>query len=213
MRLTDFVALLGLDLMVCAILAGLVSRLLPAVLKAAAPGKSVNRLAVGFAGFALIFLWVPAGPSMLPLLAYARGLVSDLSITSVILVCLELRQHCWPRPDTLPRERLWLGVAVVLAAGVLYPTALGWGDWDAYRLGWGSPHFFAVCVITAFVALSARLQLVPFVIAAGVLAWSAGLLESSNLWDYLLDPWVVVWSGWHLLAAAAMAVRWRLAHR
>ena len=109
MRLTDFVALLGLDLMVCAILVGLVSRLLPAVLKAAAPGESVNRRAVGFAGFALIFLWVPAGPSMLPLLAYARGIVSDLSITSVILVCLELRQHFWPRLDTLPRERLWLG--------------------------------------------------------------------------------------------------------
>jgi hypothetical protein len=80
-------------------------------------------------------------------------------------------------------------------------------------LGWASPLFFAVYVITALVALSARLQLVPFVMAAGVLAWAAGLLESGNLWDYLLDPWVTLWACWHLLAAAARAMRRRLAHR
>jgi hypothetical protein len=212
-RLTDLVALLSMDLVVCAILVGLVSRLFPAVFKADRAGEHVNRRVVGFAGITLIFLWVPYGLSMLPLLAYARGIVSDLSITSVILACLALRQQFWSRPASAPRERLWLGVAVVLAAGVLYPTALGWGNWDAYRSGWGSPLFFAVCVITALVALSAKLQLVPFVMAAGVLAWAAGLLESGNLWDYLLDPWVTLWACWHLLAAAAGAMRRRLAHR
>ena len=34
------------------------------------------------------------------------------------------------------------------------------------------------------------LRLLPALTALALLAWTAGLLESGNLWDYLLDPWL-----------------------
>ena len=36
------------------------------------------------------------------------------------------------------------------------------------------------------------LRLLPMLIAVAMLAWAAGLLESTNLWDYLIDPWLAV---------------------
>jgi hypothetical protein len=36
------------------------------------------------------------------------------------------------------------------------------------------------------------LRLLPMLVAVGMLAWAAGLLESTNLWDYLIDPWLAV---------------------
>jgi hypothetical protein len=54
--------------------------------------------------------------------------------------------------------------------GILLVLA-AWGRWRGYRAA-------------AFV---------PII----VLAWCAGLLESTNLWDYLLDPLVAIYGvGW-----------------
>jgi hypothetical protein len=36
------------------------------------------------------------------------------------------------------------------------------------------------------------LRLVPLLIGLALTAWSLGLMESANLWDYLLDPWLAV---------------------
>ncbi|HEX9186798.1 MAG TPA: hypothetical protein VGB87_06995, partial [Vicinamibacteria bacterium] len=38
------------------------------------------------------------------------------------------------------------------------------------------------------------LRLVTFAVALAVLAWAAEAGESRNLWDYLLDPPVFLWS-------------------
>ena len=34
------------------------------------------------------------------------------------------------------------------------------------------------------------LRLLPLLVALALLAWVAGVLESRNLWDYLMDPWL-----------------------
>jgi hypothetical protein len=47
-----------------------------------------------------------------------------------------------------------------------------------------------VCLVSWF----AGLRLLPGLAALGLLAWAAGLMESNNLWDYLLDPWLAVFS-------------------
>jgi hypothetical protein len=38
------------------------------------------------------------------------------------------------------------------------------------------------------------LQVLPALVATALLAWSLGLLESGNLWDYLLDPWLSIYA-------------------
>jgi len=84
---------------------------------------------------------------------------------------------------------------VVLSGGVfLYPMALGLTYFDPYTLGYGSRPFLVVLFVLALWAVQRELYLVALCLCASVLAHSMGLLESRNLWDYLLDVWVVLYA-------------------
>lgn len=209
MRWTDLFALAGMDVALCAVLLNSISKWFPEALKVHPSGGRFNRRVAGVVLVSLVCLWIPAGPALLPLLAYVRGVGSDLSITSVTLACLVLYRLLWRRSRPKPCDELWLYVAVLLAAAVLYPTALGWGNWDAYRAGWGSWVFLTGLALTALAAFCAGLWLLPFALAAGVLAWAIGLLESGNVWDYLLDPWLVLLACGQLVVVSIAFLRRR----
>ncbi|CAN5319701.1 hypothetical protein BH10PSE16_BH10PSE16_09830 [soil metagenome] len=180
--LTDLVALLGIDLVLCA--AGL--RLLS--------GRNgvTPRWAKWVVLACFVLLWFPAGAARLPLVAYVRGLSSDLSMTLVALACLGLCQRLFGMHIMAQRESLTLSAAVALAAILLYPVALGWGDWDVYRLGWGSFGMLGILLALSLMFWSRGLRLLPALVGLALLAWVAGLMESNNLWDYLLDPWLSI---------------------
>ena len=179
--LTDLTALLGINLVLCA--AGL--HLLAA--RFGSPRWAGWTILVCF-----VILWLPAGVAHLPLVAYVRGITSDLSVTLVALACFAIGQCLFGLPALGKRNRLALCVAVVVAATVLYPTALGWGDWDAYRFGWGSFSMLGVLFAVVIIFLLTGLRLLPALVGLGLLGWATGLMESTNLWDYLIDPWLVV---------------------
>jgi hypothetical protein len=122
-----------------------------------------------------------------------RATTGDFSITTLVL----LITAAWRRIGDLPplpwpqtRSTLLL---VLVAAVLLYPAGLGMGQWDPYRLGFGLglPLFAALAVVAA---LSLRHYLTAFAISAALLAFGLRLLESENLWDYLLDPWLTVYA-------------------
>ena len=70
---------------------------------------------------------------------------------------------------------------------LLYPFALGWGPLDPYRSGFGSIGLILMLALLALWALRRGLALLSLTIALAVTGWSFNLLESTNLWDYLLD--------------------------
>jgi hypothetical protein len=177
------VALLGINLVLCAMLFRL--------LRAATGIKPwVKWITV----VCFVLLWLPAGTAHLPIVAYVRGVSSDLSLTLVALACLGLWQGFSGRELAGNLEKTPL-LAVVLAAGVfLYPTALGWGDWDAYRLGWGSYGMLLGLVALVLAFWCQGLRLLPLLVALALLGWVVGVMESDNLWDYLIDPWLVIFA-------------------
>jgi len=79
-----------------------------------------------------------------------------------------------------------------LTAGViLYPMALGLGRFDPYQAGWGfSWLFVVVCGVT--ILLLIMKNRFAIVLIAAILAYNLRLLESTNLWDYLVDPFMVL---------------------
>jgi len=79
-----------------------------------------------------------------------------------------------------------------LTAGViLYPMALGLGKFDPYQAGWGfSSLFVVVCGVTILLLIMKNRFAV--VLIAAILAYNLRLLESTNLWDYLVDPFMVL---------------------
>ena len=184
--LTDFVALMGLDLVLCAGCLRLLS-----VTRLSLRWKKVVTLTC------FLMLWLPVGGAQLPVLAYIRGVSSDLSITLVVLACLGLRQRLSERCVVYSREHTVVLAVVAVAALFLYPLALGWGDWDAYRPGWGAPGMWAGLLFVSLLAWACGLRLLPTLAGLALLAWTAGMLESTNLWDYLMDPWLAVYAVFH----------------
>lgn len=79
-----------------------------------------------------------------------------------------------------------------LTAGViLYPMALGLGIFDPYQAGWGFSWLFVVlCGVTILLLIMKNRFAV--VLMAAILAYNLHLLESTNLWDYLVDPFMVL---------------------
>ena len=137
-----------------------------------------------------IVLLVPMFGVGLPLAAFFRGIGGDLSITLIALSVWSLSHRLFNGAATTKRELRALMVTVATAALILYPTALGLGNWDAYRLGWGSWWFLSVLLGLCSVSAWMGLRVLPALVALALLAWSFGLMESANLWDYLLDAWL-----------------------
>lgn len=140
----------------------------------------------------------PAWPRLLPLAIAAlalvpvagcslamvlRGLWNDLSFTTLQLALLALAGRDW-----LPAgQRRGLAAAIVAAGVLLFPTALGAGPFDLYRSGFQPLPLLGVLGL-AGLALCWRAPLLTLLLAVDLGAYALGLADSSNLWDYLLDP-------------------------
>ena len=186
--LTDLAALMGIALVLCT---G-VLRLLDCMRRGSgvAGVTRSTRSAKWVAAIFFVVLSCPVGSAQLPLVAYIRGISSDLSITLVALACMNLRQRLLGLGAVDLRERMAMNAVVGVAALLLYPLALGWSDWDVYRAGWGAPGMWVGLLVLSLFCWGQGLRLVPILVALALLAWRFGILESTNLWDYLLDPWL-----------------------
>lgn len=168
------------------------------------------KLKIGLAGGLFILAFIPFGG--LSAAEFVRGILGDLSITSLVLLALFL---VLPRPhsggstnigaETLlyrranlrpsrPPAKGRLLVLIVIAALALYPFALGASTFDPYRLGFGNLWFIAGLLVVVSAAWIRQYTLIALSISLAVLAWSVGWYESNNLWNYLIDPWVSVYA-------------------
>jgi hypothetical protein len=143
-------------------------------------------------------------PLELPLAAYVRGFTGELSITAMLLLWTA---YFSPKEIHVPLVmRLW----IALVAIAFYPFALGIGMLDPYAWGYGSIALLAAVIATALIAWLAGSNRIAIILALAVLAWAVGWHESTNLWDYILDPFLGLWaigslirSAWRARAARA----------
>ena len=142
-----------------------------------------------------LFLFLPSEywnyfgiPLELPLAAYVRGIVGDLSVVTLVLL--------WS--SFLLNERLALPIQMKLSlaciAVIFYPLALGFTMFDPYAWGYGSWTFLLAVLLFALIASWMNLHIVVIAISLALCAWSFQWHESSNLWDYLIDPFLCLWA-------------------
>ena len=123
----------------------------------------------------------------LPVGGWFAGFVPGLSLPMLALLVDGINRRAGG-PDWLPSpQRLTVFVFATLAGLALYPSALGWGRFDVFTLGW---NFSVLTVVVSaltiwFIWRGNRFNLV---LVMALLAWQLGLMESRNLWDYLVDP-------------------------
>jgi hypothetical protein len=200
--LNDLIALMCINLVLCA-----------GCLRLLSWRYGVTPWVKGITAVVFVLLWWPMGAAGLPLVAYVRGISSDLSISLVAIACFGMYQRLSGACLINGRERNAANIAFAVAALFLYPLALGWGDWDSYRLGWGAPGMWAALLVVSLACWGRGLRLLPMLIALGLLAWAIGVLESTNLWDYLVDPWLAAGAIFQCVKVAcnALMARWKLA--
>ncbi len=75
----------------------------------------------------------------------------------------------------------------MLSSLILYPAALGLGPIDPYCWGWGNNLFLVVIAIFTFFLLVTKNRFAILILLA-LAAFDFQLQETTNLWDYLIDP-------------------------
>jgi hypothetical protein len=134
-----------------------------------------------------LFFW-PLGMSLeLPLSAYVRGITGELSIVTMLL----LWSSVLPSEKNIPPG---FKVSVAVIAMVFYPLALGLGMLDPYAWGYGSIGLLIATIFFAVVCGLAGWTKGVWILSFAIIAWATHWHESSNLWDYLLDPFLAIWT-------------------
>ncbi len=124
---------------------------------------------------------------------FSRGLLGDLSFASILMLATYLLTIM--KTDRTRNANSFNGVVILMAA-ILYPTSLGLGHFDMYSIGFASDGFYnyLVTVIAGLgiIAWYVGYAQIAIWLTLSVLAHGLNLFESNNLWNYLLDPLVVI---------------------
>lgn len=145
-----------------------------------------------------VLAWLPVNG--LPLAAYPRGIVGDLSITACVLLMLSILRGAGATAPWLDASRVFGGrrvawcLGLALLALAFYVMALGASTIDPYRWGYASYGLIAAMSAIACFAWWQRAWVMAIAVALALLAWVGGWYESSNLWDYLIDPLLAVYA-------------------
>jgi hypothetical protein len=118
-----------------------------------------------------------------------RGITGDFAIVTACWLALVAIQRVTATPLFTPREAHTAALLVVAAALLLYPASMGLSQWDPYRMGY-SLAMPAICCALVVALVFLRQTFIAIAISLALLAYGLRLLESENLWDYLIDPWL-----------------------
>ena len=144
----------------------------------------------------LIFVLIAAFIVIIPVggLPLARWMISfnaNFSISLTAILFCKVTENSFGVKLLDKNAFLTCWVFSLIAGVILYPMALGLGRFDPYQAGWGFSWLFVVmCGVTILLLIMKNRFAV--VLIAGILAHNLHLLESTNLWDYLVDPFMVL---------------------
>jgi hypothetical protein len=134
---------------------------------------------------ATVLLLVPI--QGLAIARWVAGLNTNFSVPLTGMLAVAVCQRGLGRQTFAERD--WIAGWSFGAIGslTLYPLALGVSGFDPYEWGWRfSPLFVIVAALSSW--LIWKKNRFGILLLVAVVAFHLRLLESSNYWDYLLDP-------------------------
>jgi hypothetical protein len=144
----------------------------------------------------LILIAISTAIIIIPLggIPLARRLVTldaNFSIPFTAILFAKVWENAWAKVLFDKKALLSFWVFGAVMGVILYPMAMGLGPFDPYTLGWGfSPLFIFLMVLTIFLLYKKNRP--GIVLMLCILSYNLQLLESPNLWDYLVDPFYVI---------------------
>ncbi len=135
-----------------------------------------------------IVCWVPI--SSINIAGYVRAVSGDISMVSLCWLLSACFTQFTNTPLISSTDRIRNAGVVTLLALILYPATLGLTQTDPYAWGY-APTVLLGCIAALCVGLWwLNIQHLALWIALAVLGFSVNAMESTNLWDYLIDPWI-----------------------
>jgi hypothetical protein len=141
---------------------------------------------------------------------WLRGITGDPAVTTVIWVAAALVCRFGPtrlggcsvaglnNQSTQPQRKLQRVLVFGLLGLFLYPATMGLSVWDPYRLGYSPGLLLALIAALTLLFWWWRNYLGMLMLTLATLAFALEFKESTNYWDYLLDPFMVIycWAVW-----------------
>ncbi|HEX6318855.1 MAG TPA: hypothetical protein VFZ84_08265 [Burkholderiales bacterium] len=158
------------------------------------------RARIGLALAAAVSVMLPMGDLFAA--DYIRAVFGDLSVLSQAMLAAFILGYVADR-RLLDLRQLRAVMAAAFAGGLfLYPAALGLVPVDPYSLGFGSVYFAGALGGLTLIAWYLGFHWLAGGMLLAVSARLLDALESRNLWDYLLDPLLVLYAALWLGATA-----------
>lgn len=142
------------------------------------------------AAAAVVMCIAPVGG--VPWMRWVFGIWTNPSLPLLGWVAAGIVQHGFGRPLFSFADRRALAVFGAVAGTILYLHAMIPGVPDLYAWGWEPKVALGVTAVLAVIFLGGGSRIgILFLLA--LVAHAAGALESTNAWDYVVDPvyWLV----------------------
>lgn len=161
------------------------------------------------AGFAALGATMIAGVSRRSLLEWCVSATDRLSISGLAMLFLLAMSAVTGRGYLSDPQYRFASAMLAISGLLLYPSAVGLIDYDAYGLGYHGILLPAVVAAVLAYAIWRRYWVVVAVIDIALAACVLGLGRSLNLFDYLIDPVAAVVGAlsWVVIAAIALMRR------
>ena len=160
----------------------------------ASPAKWNTIIALGL--IALVFTLIPFRG--LPFGRWLAGANVHASMPLLALLAEAIWKSFGQRGWLRDRDRAMTWLFGGVAGCILYPLALGLGSFDPYIWGWQFSLLFVGTSVLTLLFLWKQNRF-GFLLFLSIIAYDLRCLESTNLWDYLVDP--IYW----LLSLAMLA--------
>lgn len=132
--------------------------------------------------------------SGLSIAQWLRSALGDLSILTLVVFSNVLMQRLFNYKLLAPATRNSLLLGVALVGVVFYPLALGVSAFDPYQLGYAPVLMSALLCLASIIAWLRSMRGLAIILLLPLLVFNLHLLESYNLWDYLLDPILLIYA-------------------
>lgn len=141
-------------------------------------------------GYAALCLAIAVPLGGVTLAGHILAYTGDLSVVTLCLLADHITTSELGLSLISAPSRNAIKVWSAFAGLVLFPMGLGFGPFDPYALGFQPVTLALFAVAMAVVFWIAELRGAGAAILIAVALYHLRPLDSTNLWDYLLDPWI-----------------------
>ena len=154
--------------------------------------------AIGITLFSALPLFSFVSSVDLPLIMYSRAIFGDPGLLILVIVILHLGEQFFPKYGLLKNirqtELLPLCWGALVLALILYPSALGLFRVDIYSLGYSPVTLSVFFILTSLICIWLRYYVIGLSIAGSMLLFRLEVMDSDNLWDYFIDPLLILYA-------------------